>query len=149
MHNNYFWCFWLFWELAKILSLQILYYIVYCLRKCSELEEEEWHFELSGYRRSTGSTVMSARMQKAICIWSIKYEKFLSSKKCETTLFLKRYTYCKEATIALKKHHTSYWHCDAMEVLLVLTQCTTDLDNLQRAVILFTKFTQINLTKNS
>ena len=70
-------------------------------------------------------------------------------KKRETALFLKRYTYCKEATIELKKHHTSDWHCAAMEVLLVLTQCTTDLDNLQSAVILFTKFTQINLTKNS
>ena len=60
-------------------------------------------------------------------------------------LFLKRYTYWKEATIAFKKHHTSDWHCEAMEVLLVLPQCTTDLANLQIAVNLFTKSTQIKL----
>ena len=106
---------------------------------------EEWHFELSSYRRLIGFTMMLARMQKAICVWSISMRNSSPVRNMKQPLFLKRYIHWKEATIAFKKHQTSEWHCEAMKVLLVLPQCITNLANLQNAVILFTKFTQSNL----
>ena len=60
-------------------------------------------------------------------------KKFLSSKKREAAFISKGYTYWKEATTALKKHQTSDCHREAVEILIVLPQCTKDIAELQSA----------------
>ena len=58
-------------------------------------------------------------------------KKFFSSKKREPTFISKGYTYWKEATTAFKKHQTIDCHREAVEMLLVLPQCTKDIAELQ------------------
>ena len=72
----------------------------------------------------------------AFCYLCMKCEhekKFLSSIKREPAFISKGYTYWKEATIAFKKHQSSDCHREAVEMLLVLSQCTKDIAELQSA----------------
>ena len=66
-----------------------------------------------------------------LCMKCKHEKKFLSSKKREPAFIFKGYTYWKEDTTAFKKHQTSDCHCEAVEVLLVLPQCTKDIAELQ------------------
>ena len=72
----------------------------------------------------------------AFCYLCMKCEcekKFLSSKKREPAFISKGYTYWKETTTAFKKHQTSDFHHEAVEMLLVLPHCTKDIAKLQSA----------------
>ena len=56
-----------------------------------------------------------------------------SSKKREPAFISKGYSYILEGSTTFRKHQTSDCHREAVEVLLVLPQCTKDIAELQSA----------------
>ena len=79
------------------------------------------YFVLHGVRNMIGSTTMLVLMLHFVtcgCEMNMRRSKFLASKKCEPAFLTNRFTYWKEATIALNQHQSS--HLEAIESLVLL-----------------------------
>ena len=101
----------------------------FAARREERLFRPEWCQENNWHHYDVGKDA-------AFCYVCMKCEhakKLLSSKKCGPAFISKGYTYWKEATTAFKKHQTSDSHREVVEMLLVLTQCTKDVAELQSA----------------
>ncbi|XP_065191926.1 zinc finger MYM-type protein 1-like [Sycon ciliatum] len=68
-----------------------------------------------------------------ICMQCEQQKKFLASTKREPAFLSRGFTYWKEGTAAFRKHAASDFHREAIEALIVLPSCTSDVGELQSA----------------